>query len=162
MICKSDPYENKSQVDDIDTIISIVHYDQSNIYDNNNHTYFNNEDQYLQETNEVLGSSLLKSLQSKFLRSSLLPPLPYGFLQSSLLVSLRSAHVHISVLMTLWNLFLRCLYGDVSTIIRIQVKPEIHSYRYSYLYKDISTITPIHMKPEISKSWTSSRSLLQP
>ena len=64
--------------------------------------------------------------------------------------------------MHLWNLFLRYLYRDVSTIIRIQVKPKIHSYRYSHLYKDISTATPIHMKPEISKSWTSSRSSLQP
>ena len=64
--------------------------------------------------------------------------------------------------MPLWNLFLRCLYGDVSTIIHIQVKPEIHSYWYSHLYKVISIVTSIHMKPEISKSWISSRSSLQP
>ena len=60
--CKSDPYENKSQVNDVDMIISIVHDDQSNNYDNNDRTSFNNEGQYLQETNEVLGSSLLTSL----------------------------------------------------------------------------------------------------
>ena len=60
-----------------------------------------------------------------------------------------------------WNLFLRYLYGDVSTIIHIQVKPEIHSYWYSHLYEDISTTTPIHIKPEIPKSWRSSRSSLQ-
>ena len=64
--------------------------------------------------------------------------------------------------MYLWNLFLRYLYGDVSTIIRIQVKPEIYSYRYNYLYEVISTTIPIHMKPEISTSLTSSRSPLQP
>ena len=49
-ICKTDPYENKSQVDDVDTIHSIVHDDQSNNYDDNGHTSFDNEDQYLQET----------------------------------------------------------------------------------------------------------------
>ena len=64
--------------------------------------------------------------------------------------------------MILWNLFLQYLYGDVFTIIRIQVKPKIHSYRYSHLYQDFSTATSIHMKPEISKSWASSRSSLLP
>ena len=64
--------------------------------------------------------------------------------------------------MHLWNLFLQCLYRDISTIIRIQVQPEIHSYRDSHLYEDISTVTPTHMKPDISKSWISSRSSLQP
>ena len=114
------------------------------------------------KTNEVSRSSLLRSLRSKFLQSSLLTSLQSKFLQSSLLVSLRSMHVHTSTLMSLWNLFLWCLYGDVSTIIRIQVKPKIHSYRYSHLYENISTVTPIHIKPEISKSWISSHSLLQP
>ena len=64
--------------------------------------------------------------------------------------------------MPLLNLFIPCLYKDVSTIIRIHVKPEIHSYQYSQLYKVISTVTPIHIKPKISKLWISSRSLLQP
>ena len=142
----------------------------------------------MHETNEVIRSFLLTSLQSKFLRlsllasiqskfllSSLLPSLQYGFLmlfiptslwygflQSSLLVSLQSMHVHTSTPMSLWNLFIWCLYRDVSTIIHIQVKPEIHSYRYSHLYEDISTATPIpvHIKPEISKSWTSLHSSL--
>ena len=50
-VYKSDPYENKSQVNDIDMIISTVHDDQSNNYNNNNHASFNNEDQYLQKTN---------------------------------------------------------------------------------------------------------------
>ena len=66
-ICKSDPYDNKSLVNDINTIISTVHNDQSNKYDNNNHASFNDEDQYIQVTNEVLRSSLLTSLQSKFI-----------------------------------------------------------------------------------------------
>ena len=60
-ICKTDPYENKSQVDDIITIHSIVHDNQSNNYDN--HMSINDEDQYMQEINEVLRSSLLTSLQ---------------------------------------------------------------------------------------------------
>ena len=64
--------------------------------------------------------------------------------------------------MHLWNLFPRYLYGDVSTIICIQIKSEIYPYRYNYLYGVIFTAIPIHMKPEISTSWTSSRSSLQP
>ena len=55
IICESDPYKNKYQVDDVNTIISIVPDDQYNNYDYNNHTSFNNEYQYLQNTNEVLG-----------------------------------------------------------------------------------------------------------
>ena len=46
-ICETEPYENKSQVDDVDKIQSIVHANQSNNYDNNNHTSINNEDQYM-------------------------------------------------------------------------------------------------------------------
>ena len=46
-IYESNLYENKLQVDDVNTIISIVYNDQSNNYDDNNHTSFNNEDQYL-------------------------------------------------------------------------------------------------------------------
>ena len=161
-IYRSYPYENKSQVDEVDTIHSIVYDDQSNNYDDNNHTPSSNEDQYLQETNKILQSSQLKSLQSKFLSLSLLASLQYGFLQSSLLVSLQSTPVHTSTLLLLWNVFLQCLYGDFSNIICIQVKPEIYSYRYSHLYKDISTVTSIHMKPKISKLWILSRLSLQP
>ena len=60
-------------------------------------------------------------------------------------------------------MFLRYLYGDVSTIIRIQIKPEIHSYRYRDIYEGISTVThvPVHMKLEISTSWKSLHSYLQ-
>ena len=54
MICKSDQYENNYHADDVSTITSIVHDNQSNNYDNNNYKSFNNEDQYLQETNEVV------------------------------------------------------------------------------------------------------------
>ena len=43
-IWKSDQYENKSQVVDVDAILSIVHDDQSNNYDDNNHTPFSNKD----------------------------------------------------------------------------------------------------------------------
>ena len=43
-ICKLDQYENKSQVVDVDTILSIVHDDQSINYDNNDHTPFSNKD----------------------------------------------------------------------------------------------------------------------
>ena len=52
------------------------------------------------------------------------------------------------------------MYKNISTIIRIPIKPEICSY--DHLYEDISTATPIHTKPEISKSWKLSRSSLQP
>ena len=49
-ICKTDPYDNKSKVDDFDMIHSIAHDDQSNNYNNNDHIPFSNEDQYLQES----------------------------------------------------------------------------------------------------------------
>ena len=187
-LCKSDPCENKSQVKDVDTTISIIYNDQSNNYNNNNHVSIKDEDHYSQETNEFLLSSLLTSLQSKFTQSSLLMSLRskfllsfllaslwygflllsllallrYGFLQSSLLVSIRNIHVHISTPISLWNLFLRFLFNDIFIIIRIWVKPEIHFYQYIYLYKGISTVTPLHTKPEISKLWILSCSLLQP
>ena len=67
-----------------------------------------------------------------------------GILQSSLLVSLQNDSILESQLMSLWNIFLQRLYKNISTIIRIQVKPEIHSY--DHLYKDIFTITSIHVK----------------
>ena len=88
--------------------------------------------------NEILQSSLLTSLQNK------------KYLHSSLLISLRSTPVCTSTLSSLWNIFLRRFYKDIFTIIRIQVKPEIHSH--NHLYKDISTVTPIHIKPEITNS----------
>ena len=117
-------------------------------------TSVNDGDQYTEEAKEILRSSLLISLQDKFLRlsllaslqygllqSSLLASLQHGFLQSSLLVSLQSNTAHTFTLLSLWNIFLRCLYGNVSTIISIQVKPETHSY--DHLYEGIFTVTPI-------------------
>ena len=95
--------------------------------------------------------SLLVSLRNEVLQSSL---------QSSLLVSLQSTSVLASPLTSIWNIFLRSLYEDIFTIIRIQVKPETHSY--NHLYKDISTVTPIHIKPERTRSWLPSHSSLQP
>ena len=50
MICETDPYDNKSQTNDFNTIHSIVHNDQSINYNNNGYTPFSNEDQYPQET----------------------------------------------------------------------------------------------------------------
>ena len=100
-ICKSDLYENKSQVNDVDTILSIVHDDQSENYNDNDHTPVSSKDQHLQETNKVLQSSLLTSLQSKFLRPSLLASLQYGFLQTFLLASLRYGFLQSSLLVSL-------------------------------------------------------------
>ena len=65
---------------------------------------------------------------------SLLVSLRNGVQQSSLLVSLQSTSVLISPLMPIWNIILQRLYEDISTIIRIQVKPETNSYHH--LYKD--------------------------
>ena len=96
------------------------------------HTSIKNEDQYTQETMEILQPSLFISLRDKFLRSTLLVSLRYeflqsslpvslqygflqsslhsslqhGFLQSSLLVSLRSNIIHTFTLSFLWNIFL--------------------------------------------------------
>ena len=66
-ICKSDQFKTKSQLVDVNTILLRVHDDQSNNYDNNNHTPFSNKNQYLQETNTFLRSSLLLSLRYIFL-----------------------------------------------------------------------------------------------
>ena len=87
---------------------------------------------------------------------SLLVSLRNGVLQSSLLVSLQNT----PILLSLWNIFLRPLYEDISTTIHIQVKPEI--YFYNHVYEDISTIIPIHRKPETTRSWIQSHSSLQP
>ena len=69
-ICETDPYENKSQVNDVDTIYSKVYDDQSNNYDNNDHTHFDNEDQYLQgavRTTLSLQASLLVFIHENIL-----------------------------------------------------------------------------------------------
>ena len=195
-IRETDSYDNKSQVDDFDTIHSIVHDGQSNNNNNDVYTPFSDDDQYLHKTVKTILSpqpsltvlihedilhhlhndtstvvhvqlSLLVSLRNGIIQSSLLTSLPSllvslrnGVFQSSLLVSLRRNSVLASPLMFLWNIFLRRLYEDISTIIRIKVKPETHSY--NHLYEDISTVTPIHMRPEITRLWIPSRSLLQP
>ena len=99
---------------------------------------------------EILQSSLVVSLRNEILRSSLLKSLPSllvslrnGVQQLSLQLSLQSTSVLASKLMYLWNLFLQRLCKDISTIIRIQGKPETHSY--NHLYENISPVTPIHM-----------------
>ena len=99
------------------------------------------------------------SLQYGLLRSSLLASIQHGFIQSSLFIYLQSNTAHTFTLLSLWNIFLQCLYGNISTIIHIQIQPKIYSY--DHLYKDISTTTPIHTKPEISKLQKSSRSSIQ-
>ena len=55
-ICESDLYENKSQVNDVNTIHSVVHDDQSNKYNDNNHTLFSNEDQYTQKNSTIIST----------------------------------------------------------------------------------------------------------
>ena len=50
---ESHPCKNKSQVKNVDTIISSIHNDQYNNYNNNNQTS-NDEHQYLQGTNDSL------------------------------------------------------------------------------------------------------------
>ena len=139
---------------DKDQVVVTKNYRTVPVPEDMDHTSVNDEDQHTQEDKEILRLSLLISLRDKSLRSSLLVSLQYGllqlslltslrhrFLQSSLLVSLRSNTVHTFTLLSLWNIFLRCLYENISTIIRIKVKPKIYSY--NYLYKDISTATPI-------------------
>ena len=69
---ESHPCINKSQAKNVDTIISSIHNDQCNNYNNNDQTSINDEDQYIQGPNEFLQSSLLKFLRNKFLPSSLL------------------------------------------------------------------------------------------
>ena len=60
-------------------------------------------------------SSLLTSLRCKALQTSL---------HSSLLVSLQSKFMVTSPLASLWEIFLRCLYEDIPTITSIHSKPK--------------------------------------
>ena len=119
-ISKTESYNNKSQVDDFDTIHSIVHDDQSNNNNDDGHTPFSDRDQYLHKTvstilslqtsltvlinEDILHhlhddiftvvhvlSSLSIYLRNKILRSSLLTSLQRKFLQLSLLVSLQNS-----------------------------------------------------------------------
>ena len=111
--------------------------------------------------NKIIQSSLLTSLQSKFLRSSLLIYLQNGFIRSSLFVSLQSNFVFTSPLTSLWEMFLRHLYKDISIVTPIQIKPEtFKSLRRLQVY--ISTIAFIQVKPETDKSWIASHSSIQP
>ena len=167
---ESHPCKNKSQVKNVDTIISSIHNDQYNNYNNNNQTSINDKDQYLQGTNEFLQSSLLTSLQSEFLPSSLLVSLQYGFLllsllaslrcgflQSSLLVSLQSIFIQTSPLTPMWKTFLRRLYEYIPTVTPIPLKPEMF---LQYIQRIV--IIPEQVKPESPESLIPSRSSLQP
>ena len=115
-----------------DKIVVTKDYQTVPVPEDIDHTYINDEDQYTQEAEEVLQSSLLTSLQDKFLslsvlvslrygflQLSLLTSLQHGFLQSSLLIFLQSTHIHSCTTIHSWNLFLRYLYGNISTIVRI-------------------------------------------
>ena len=106
-----------------------------------------------------LQSSLLALLRSGFLRSSLPASLKSEFLRSSLPVFLRSEFLRSSILASIWNIFLQCLYGDISTVTSIPSKPEI--FLQSIQSKpEISlqricefTILSKQVKSEASKSW---------
>ena len=132
-------------------IISIIHNDQCNNYNNNDQTSIIDEDQCLQGTNEFLQSSLLTSLRSKFLPSSLLVSLRYGFLllsllaslrcgflQSSLLVSLQSIFILTFSLTPIWKTFLRRLYEYIPTVTPIPLKPKmfLHYIRRSVIIQE--------------------------
>ena len=65
---------------------------------------------------EIIQSSLLTSIQSKFLQLPLLVSIRSGILQSFLLVSLQNKILLSSLLMSLWNIFLRRLYKDIPTV----------------------------------------------
>ena len=49
----------------------------------------------------------------------------------------KSGFLQPSLLMSLWNIFLRHLYGGISTVLSIQAKPVIFLQR---LYECISTV----------------------
>ena len=49
-ISETDSYDNKSQVDDFDTIHSMVHDNQSNNNNDGIHNSFSNDNQYLHKT----------------------------------------------------------------------------------------------------------------
>ena len=166
---ESHPCKSKSQAKNVNTIISSIHNDQCNNYNNNDQTSIIDEDQCLQGTNEFLQSSLLTSLRSKFLPSSLLVSLWYGFLllsllaslrcgflQSSLLVSLRSIFILTSPLTPIWKTLLRRLYEDIRTVTHIPSKPEMF---LQYIRRFV--IIPEQVKPESPESWIPSCSSLQ-
>ena len=81
---------------------------------------------------------LRKSLLDEILRSSLLRSLGSGILQSSLLTSLRSSFV----LTYLQKIILRRLYKDILMVMGIPPKPEMF-------------VQGIQVKPETPKSWLS-------
>ena len=87
--------------------------------------YINDEDQYTQETKEILQSSLLIYLQDKFLRSSLLVSLRYEFLQLSLLISIQYGLLQSSLLASIHYGFLQ-----PSLLVFLQSKT-IHTFTLS-------------------------------
>ena len=82
---------------------------------------------------KILQSSLLTSLQNKLLQSSLLVSLQNIVIRSSPLASLQSKFLRSSLLASLWNIFLPCLYKDISTITPIPSKPEFIAFKELYL-----------------------------
>ena len=68
-------------------------------------------------------------------------------LRSSIFASLRSEFLQSSLLKSLWNIFLRRLYGGISMVISIPSKPVIF---LQHLCGCISTIFSIQAKPETS------------
>ena len=74
---------------------------------------------------KVLRPSLHASLQSKFLQSSLLASLQNDDQQSSLIVSLRSGTLWLSLLTSMWNIFVQCLQEDNPTVTSTPSKPEV-------------------------------------
>ena len=107
--------------------------------------------------------SLHVSLQSEILQPFLFTSVISGVLQSSLLTSLKSGTLRsfllTSLLVCLWNVFLRCLYEDIPTITSIPSRPEmfvqgIHS-KPEILLQNIRgfMILPKQVKPEAPKSW---------
>ena len=80
--------------------------------------------------------SLRTSLLDEFLQPSLLMSIGSVILQSSLLTSLQSNFVLISI----WKIFLQCLYRDIHTVKGMPSKPEMF-------------VQGIQVKPEKPRSW---------
>ena len=64
---------------DMDQIVDTKNYQTIPVPEDIDHMFINDEDQYTQEAEKVLRSSLLISLRNKFLLLSILVSLQYGF-----------------------------------------------------------------------------------
>ena len=122
-INKTDSYDNKSQVNSLDTILSIVHDDQSNNNGDDGNNPFSDEDQYLHgiisailplqtSLTMLIHEDILYHIQDDFSKIvhvilSLLMYLQNKVLQSSLLTSLQSKFLRSCLLIYLRNGFLR-------------------------------------------------------